>query len=144
MEFSLSWRRLSLIALASVATCLAVALSVQANGASAAYGPFCPPSGPPNSVTIGGLGRCVHGTYHSNTQQVQAITTNGAGVAHCAANKQYSDGSGGNQGITPACGTAQYQTTGCFPPSAGYATVINQSTSAHKFNGRLAYGQCFP
>jgi len=130
--------------LAATVTCLAAALSVSAGDASAGYGPFCPPSGFPNSVTISGSSRCVHGTYHPVVQQVQAVTYNGGGVSHCAANKQYSDGGGGNQGIPPACGTAQYQLTGCHAGGPGYATIINQSTSAHKFWGRFAYSDCLP
>jgi hypothetical protein len=79
------------------------------------------------------MDRCVSGHFNGVTR-VQFYTKNGDGVYHCAGAKSNSDGSGSNV-IPFTCTSARGAITPLFTCRPGYATGLNQSSSAHYFYG---------
>lgn len=116
---------------------LALALTITAT-ASATFN-FFPCGG---SCYLGPNARTTTGPY-SNITRVYNATTNGDGVAHCAAGKGQANGLGDDiPGLYSVCGTAQIQTTQCSSPRFAYPTLISQSGSAHYFTGGYYFNNC--
>jgi hypothetical protein len=124
-----------------LAVALAAAASPQARADSTN---FCPPAPGTQMLLSPYLTSgyyCVSAKFYYLTM-VEYVTSNGAGVDHCAVGKQDSDGGGSN--VVPAqCGSGWAETTPCVSPRVGYAKGENRSASSHYFYGAAYYNNCY-
>jgi hypothetical protein len=117
---------------------LAVAFTTHSTApaqATAGSSCFCPaqPCATQGRVLVGGNKRCVSAHYNGLTR-VHWFTFNGPGVYHCAGAKSNRDGSGSNV-IPFVCTSERRALTPLYHCRPGYATGLNESSSAHYFFG---------